>query len=221
MYLSKVTINPSGNPAEAFKAIYSNGTYSTHQSLWKLFSKEEERQFLFREEIQQNGLPLFYILSANPPAKSNILKAQIKPFNPQLKKGQRLAFNLRANPTIGVTDDEGKVKRHDVMMHTKRQAKHENRSDEEIWELMEQAARQWISNEKRLTEWGIQLDTLPDVRTYTQHRSKKQGRLIQYSSVDFQGTLRVVEPERFLQSYAKGFGRAKAFGCGLMLIRCV
>ena len=221
MYLSKVTINSSGNPAEVFKKIYSNGTYGIHQSMWKLFTTEEKRQFLFREEIDGSGLPFFYVLSANSPAKSKILKTEVKPFNPQLKKDQRLAFSLRVNPTITTKDSKGKGKRHDVMMHAKHQLRHENRPDEEVCEFMEQAAREWMSDEERLARWGIQLDTVPDIKTYTQHRSRKKKELIQYSSVDFQGTLRVVEPEKFLSAYAGGFGRARAFGCGLMLIRSV
>jgi CRISPR system Cascade subunit CasE len=39
--------------------------------------------------------------------------------------------------------------------------------------------------------------------------------------LDFEGMLVVEAPELFLASVAQGFGRAKAFGCGLMLIRRV
>jgi CRISPR system Cascade subunit CasE len=31
--------------------------------------------------------------------------------------------------------------------------------------------------------------------------------------------LEVVSPDVFLEALARGFGKAKAFGCGLMLIR--
>ena len=80
----------------------------------------------------------------------------------------------------------------------------------------------WFSNEKRLVQWGITLDVLPNVHSYTQHKSKKKnGNFIQFSSVDLEGIITVTEPEKFLQQYFKGFGRAKALGCGLMLIRAV
>jgi CRISPR system Cascade subunit CasE len=40
-----------------------------------------------------------------------------------------------------------------------------------------------------------------------------------FSRVDFSGVLTVENPHAFLPALATGFGRARAFGCGLMLIR--
>jgi CRISPR system Cascade subunit CasE len=37
--------------------------------------------------------------------------------------------------------------------------------------------------------------------------------------VDISGVIEVREPDRFLSALARGFGRARAHGCGLMLIR--
>jgi CRISPR system Cascade subunit CasE len=37
--------------------------------------------------------------------------------------------------------------------------------------------------------------------------------------LEFAGVLTVRDPARFLAALAQGFGHAKAFGCGLMLIR--
>ena len=42
---------------------------------------------------------------------------------------------------------------------------------------------------------------------------------IRFSVLDFTGVLEVRDPAAFLAAIARGFGRAKAFGCGLMLIR--
>jgi CRISPR system Cascade subunit CasE len=39
--------------------------------------------------------------------------------------------------------------------------------------------------------------------------------------LDINGVLTVKDPERFLVALASGFGRARAFGYGLMLIRRV
>ncbi len=41
----------------------------------------------------------------------------------------------------------------------------------------------------------------------------------QFSRLDFTGLLTVTDPAAFLTALACGFGRARAFGCGLMLIR--
>jgi CRISPR system Cascade subunit CasE len=42
---------------------------------------------------------------------------------------------------------------------------------------------------------------------------------IKIGVLEFEGLLRVTSVEAFLAALARGFGHAKAFGCGLMLIR--
>ena len=46
-------------------------------------------------------------------------------------------------------------------------------------------------------------------------KGKKSG----FSSVDFLGDLKITDVENFTSALFKGVGRAKAFGCGLLLIR--
>ena len=49
---------------------------------------------------------------------------------------------------------------------------------------------------------------------------RKLGRHgIVVSTLDFEGELRVTDPEAFLSALSNGIGPAKAFGCGLMLVR--
>jgi CRISPR system Cascade subunit CasE len=55
-------------------------------------------------------------------------------------------------------------------------------------------------------------------RTLDLMRRPKPARL---GILDLEGVLQVREPDRFLEALTAGFGRAKAFGCGLMLIRRV
>ena len=40
-----------------------------------------------------------------------------------------------------------------------------------------------------------------------------------FSTLDFDGILTVNDPAAFLLALSRGFGAAKAYGCGLMLIR--
>jgi CRISPR system Cascade subunit CasE len=44
-------------------------------------------------------------------------------------------------------------------------------------------------------------------------------RVIAFSVLDLEGVLEVQSPDRFVDALTRGFGKAKAFGCGLMLIR--
>ncbi|OCA55000.1 type I-E CRISPR-associated protein Cas6/Cse3/CasE [Photorhabdus namnaonensis] len=224
MYLSKVVLRQSSQTANILAKMGANGVYTSHQLLWKLFSSDEKRQFLFREESGIIGLPVFYVLSrTSPQTQSPLFEVETKAFYPQLQAGQRLAFKLRVNPTICITDSAGKRRRHDVLMHAKFMARQQGETNQgKIKAVMDDAARNWLLNSRRMQQWGIQFDNLLDVEGYTQHRSvKKHGQKIQFSSVDFQGLLTVTNDELYLEQYAKGFGRAKAMGCGLMLIRSV
>ena len=64
--------------------------------LWQLFHQQSERQFVYRQELMPNGLPVFWVLSQVAPDETNAQwQIQTKSFTPQLKVGQRLAFKLR------------------------------------------------------------------------------------------------------------------------------
>jgi CRISPR system Cascade subunit CasE len=224
MFLSKITLVPTSQSAVELAILAKNGVYASHQLLWKLFPNDSERNFIYREEQGSNGRPFFFVLSKNKPHLiDSIFEVHTKRFTPVMNKGDRLAFKLRMNPTICVSDSEGKSRRHDVMMHAKKKAQSEGiRDSQDIKILMKQAAIAWFAEQDRLTQWGISLDCLPDIESYMQHASqKKRAHSIKFSSVNYQGILTLVDPEVFRQKYAEGFGRSKAMGCGLMLIRPV
>lgn len=223
MYLSKATMQRSTQAAKEFLSIKSSGDYASHQLIWKLFEPNQlKRNFLYREETTAAGASEFYILSETEPAQdSPLFSIQSKPFSPRIDKGSRLAFRLRVNPTVTTKDENGKQKRHDVMMHAKHLARESGEQNAQtIKEAMNQAATEWLTNEQRLEQWGISLDVEPEVESYTQHRSKKNKKeTIRFSSVDYQGLLTVQNTEKFLNQLYCGFGHSKGFGCGLMLIK--
>jgi len=225
MYLSKVSFQASQQAKQLLLGFGGKGVYSDHQILWQLFTEEEQRSFLFRQEGDEGGKTFFVLSTVEPKVDNSIFQVQSKSFMPNLKRGQRLSFKLNANPTVCVTDEQGKSKRHDVMMHAKRTAKERGvTGNEDIRVIMEQAAQEWLANAKRLETWGFTLDFLPEIQSYRQHvshKGQKQNKQdkIQFSSVDYQGVLTVQDPERFITQLEKGFGRAKSLGCGLMLIK--
>lgn len=220
MFLSKVTMMSSPQTARELAKLQRNGVYASHQLIWQLFSNDEERSFLYREEKGATGMPEFYVLSkTEPQARLPIFSCVTKVFEPKLEKGQRLSFKLRVNPTVCVKGEDGKQRRHDVMMQAKYNVKDELSDTQSLKMHMEQAAISWLSNEKRLDEWGITLDFQPAIDGYTQHKVQKKRHQIQFSSVDYQGMLTVQDPLKFINQYAKGFGRAKGMGCGLMMIK--
>lgn len=58
-----------------------------------------------------------------------------------------------------------------------------------------------------------------DAYRQQQIRRGKDRQMIQFSSVDYTGVLVINEPALFLQRLAQGFGKSRAFGCGMMMIK--
>lgn len=54
---------------------------------------------------------------------------------------------------------------------------------------------------------------------YRWHALPQKGRSAGFSSIDFEGEIEVLDPTLFVESLFSGIGPAKAFGCGLMLVR--
>lgn len=124
MYFSRIRIRPD---VRDLHLLVSGNGYGSHQLLWKLFSGEEKRSFLFREEIAREqipfrkgvkGEPVFYTVSESQPISDHPLFAvDSKRYAPKIANGERLAFRLRANPTVA-RKEAGKKNspRHDVVM---------------------------------------------------------------------------------------------------------
>ncbi|MFP2769928.1 type I-E CRISPR-associated protein Cas6/Cse3/CasE [Oceanisphaera sp. KMM 10153] len=273
MYLSRVRLGDSQAAKSELVKTMSKGVYGHHQLLWRLFTQEQQRGFLFRHEQSDgrqapSGEPVFYVLSREKPDNSSqLFDVESRSFSPQLKAGDKLAFQIRVNPTV-----YRQGKRHDVLMDAQRQWLHQEAkqcslaaegskkqlkhqlldlaSDEDIvrWKtvvasgqyrdalaarlgrgatidlalktLSEQALLDWWQDRCPQMgihclehEGGVQIDG------YLQHaiKGKKAGAV--FSSINLSGTLTVEEPELLLDSLYQGVGRAKAFGCGLLMIR--
>jgi CRISPR system Cascade subunit CasE len=125
MYFSRVSIHP-----EFFKSAQSGkspvqDSYRVHQRLWQLFTKEKKRTFIYREEIAREqvgtragvrGEPVYYLVSnAKPVTDNSIFKVENREYTPKLEVGDKLQFDLRANPVI--TRNGCK---HDVVMDAQR-----------------------------------------------------------------------------------------------------
>lgn len=233
MYLSRVRFLSGHTAHSALLSIQRKGSYASHQLLWQLFTEQQQRNFLFREEqsnglTSQRGMPEYLVLSQTAPElNSELFHIETKLFAPKLNEGDQLAFRLRANPTVSskAGDATGKRgQRHDVMMHAKKSAQAEGITDPIVLkQQMEQAALDWLVKDERAAALGARFDAQPAVMAYSQHQTSKQAQqpVISYSAVDYEGVLTVIEPELLLNQIATGIGRAKAFGCGLMLLRRV
>ena len=195
-------------------------TASSHRLVWALFADgpNRRRDFLWREE----GPGRFMTLSARPPNRlDDLFDLDSQEFAPALVAGDRLGFTLRANPVIARSAGPGqRGKRHDVVMdalhHLPIGERTAHRPDAVIT-----AGRAWF--ERQGTTHGFEPDKGIDVEGYDTLRIPRDhgGEAAKFGVLELKGVLKVQDPKRFIGALATGFGRARAFGCGLMLIRRV
>lgn len=230
MYLSSVRLDLNCLTRAELFDVLEGGAYTAHQLLWRLFPglSRDQRPFIFRQEMEEDstgrgsGLPRFYVGSDRPPEAMEGFEIQCKPFTPQLAQGERLAFRLRANPTVAKPMGHGqRSHRADVLMNARQPFPKGERTSSACVEAMDVAARDWLN--RRAESCGFTLPVAPEVGAYRQHTlsKKDQGKPIRYSSVDYEGLLEVADPEQLKHTLQTGIGRAKAFGCGLLLLRRV
>ena len=225
MYFSRVELSRTGpGVAQLLKAM-SADDYRHHQFVWQLFNGVPERDFLYRREDAGNW-PRYYTVSAREPSDSvGLWNIETKPFSPKLSEGMALAFSLRVNPVVTRKDETGKPRRHDVVMDQKRKIgfkdlpAHQRPS---LPHLMRDAGLEWLASRSDRSGFTFESD-LVTADGYEQHRSVKRGggKLISFSTLDFGGMLTVTDASAFEQALFNGIGPAKAFGCGLMLVRRV
>lgn len=215
------------NPAEQGRRLDAH-----HRLLWALFSDGPERQrdFLWRAE----GQGMFLTLSARPPKTSELFDPPaVKPFAPALCKGDRLKFSLRANATRtekkGSLSASGKEqKRHiDLVMdrlHSipgRSTFKEDERSDRALhrMRLAQAAATDWLSVQGFRSGFKLIRAEVADYFTVVLPEQRNRQKRPQFGILDVAGHIEVIDPDLFLNQMAQGFGRAKSYGCGLMLIR--
>lgn len=217
MYLTKASLSRTPSvkaldlllmPSEA-----GNRTDAHHRLLWTLFadSADRTRDFLWREE----GKGTFLILSERAPIQSELFANVVsKPFAPDLGPGDRLRFALRANATR--SKDRKRV---DVVMDAlyvlPSEERAERRMDVATSEGSAWLQRQGATHGFRIVDCVASDYSVHALPAYRGPRDKRP----QFGILDLEGELQVMNPAAFVSAVAKGFGRAKAFGCGLMLLR--
>lgn len=185
-----------------------------HNLLWSVFadSPDRRRDFLWRED--QSGR--FLTLSARPPLQTDLFEPhQVKIFNPILARGEKLMFQIRCNATR--LKQEGQ--RVDVVMDALRSIPSEHRAEHRM-RLASDEGKAWLSRQGVKAGFEVIGAEAQDysVEALPRNSGLRKGQP-QFGIIDLSGQIEITEPDIFIQRLANGFGRAKAFGCGLMLIR--
>lgn len=189
--------------------------YEHHRRIWRLFPEESEEHrqadeanrsgFLFRVEDNRPGNPARVLVqSSRPPQHAEgITLIATRTVNPQPTGGQRLAFLLTANPIKNIKDaqlTEKPGKRRDTCR---------------VPLIREQEQRDWLARKLAGAAQIEAVSVLPHQPIFFR-RGNRAGKLV---TVTFEGVLRVEDPLPLVQRLQSGIGPAKAFGCGLLLVR--
>lgn len=197
-----------------------------HRLVWALFADtpERERDFLWRAE----GGGRFLILSHRPPAADGaglFDPPVVKDFAPDLKSGDRLNFVLRANATRTrkTPGAHGRGVRVDVVMdaiHALPSGRVSDARRDGRLEAAQVAGTTWLAGQGAQAGFTVEDAVVSDysVVPLPAHIGPRKGQP-QFGVIEIGGHLRVTEPDLFVGRLVQGFGRARAFGCGLMLIR--
>lgn len=248
MYFSLIRLRRDVSPKE-IAGLVRGDEYSLHKLVWDVFSDgpDRKRDFLYRYEFI-NGWPTFYTVSAREPEDSkDFWEIHPKVYKPNISQGERLAFKLRANPVqydkkerteaeievwlasrkvLGLKEKLHTKKRirHDVVMETKtrlnfKATPHNKRPN--VAELIQEAGFAWFKGcEKEKGFFVNETDVRVDGYNQQKFFKGKGTKPITINTIDFNGILTVTDPNTFIEeSLYKGIGPAKAFGCGLMLVR--
>lgn len=185
-----------------------------HKLIWAAFADEADRRrdFLWREEADGS----FLTLSARPPMQMDLFDLfQSKPFTPSLSAGDTLSFALRVNATR-TKRGAGRV---DVVMDALYAIPRDARAAAKS-QIVQSEAAIWLGRQGSKAGFTLRSLTGADYTTLTlpDYRGPRKGQP-QFGVLDLTGNLTVTDPKVFVEQLGRGFGRAKAFGCGLMLIR--
>lgn len=191
--------------------------YEWHRAIWKIFPEksEDDRDFLFTCLDRRQGRNMPIILLSNEKPRWQISEAVSLLDEPKsladlsFKVGQMLRFKLTANPTKILTEQNDEKRKIRVPL------------------IKEDQQAAWL---KRKLDGIV---TIKKVVVQNEaplyfNRKGKAGKIV---PVSFEGILRVDNSEMFINelyqkrdkdgNYCAGIGPAKAFGCGLMLVRRV
>lgn len=229
LYFSRLSLNryaPTRSLSHLLDPEDDNARADAHHRLiWTLFgdAKDRPRDFLWRAD----GKGRFYTLSARPPLTNDLFcPPETKAFEPKLKPGDRLQFSLRANATrdraavsrMDTTARRGQSRRVDVVMDLLRAVPGPERARERM-RLAQPAAEGWMARQGAAKGFAPRAVAVEEYRVLELGRGARRG--LTHGVLDLAGEIEVTDPAAFLPALASGFGRAKAWGCGLMLIRRV
>lgn len=232
MFLHKITADKKY--WQRHKSDYLRNGYFIHQQIWSLVRQDQQqtRDFLFNIDYDPyKNVNHILLLSPNQlQGNSKFLIESVK-YNPLLSQGEKLRFKLRANPIVKRKFDN-KQKEFNVVINAIEMKKQQGDylQDSSLDELIHDVGMEWLMRKGEQHGFSIIFQQIHE-ETRFKYPQVNIGNEFEYQvksetkpeflirTLDFDGILEVTEPELFKTALLKGIGSAKAFGCGLMLIK--
>jgi CRISPR system Cascade subunit CasE len=208
-------VDDTGKPAE-----------QAHRALWLLFDAEDDdngakRDFLWRDE----GESRYVLLSPRSPTDTHghfeLTSQPLAAFN----VGDTFSFALRVNPVVTTARTADELDKHgnrargqkiDVVQHAMKMLP-KGASLSQRAQATYDAGKAWL--EAQGSKAGFKLIVPPVVATYAPAPVEGQKtRIVTFTELDISGQIEVTDPTAFAAKLATGFGSAKAYGNGLMLL---
>lgn len=190
----------------------------THHLVWTLFGDDPDRRrdFVYRLD-QRDGRPEVMAYASRMPEGGRLWEVQGKPFSPDLRAGDRLRFSVRVNPVV----QRGRQRIdavYDALLRLRGDAGGDAGADRALVAAEQGAA--WFG--ERALRLGLEPEGVPaafDYRTQLLRKSADAGdKPFRLSTLEISGQARVTDPDALRAALAGGVGRAKAYGCGMLMI---
>ena len=198
MYLSRLDLSLGSRQVQS----ELSNPYEMHRTLSKAFGDEpdawKDARVLFRVD-ETDGKLLALVQSTIRPDWTCLTVAdgylavppEVKPFDPSVRAGQRLAFRLLANPTV-------------------------KRDGKRLGLYKEQEQTDWLKRKARENGFSV-LSAVATGMGKVKSRTA-EGRETTLLAVRFDGALEVTDAALFVKALECGVGSAKGFGFGLLSI---
>ena len=222
MYLHKISID---REALSRDRKTHQDVYSLHQKIWALASrnKNQKRDFLYRIEYDAyQNIKHIYLLAPNQISSQKNIKIAVSPrYQPQIKTDEFLFFKLRANPIIK-RKENGKAKEYRIIMDAKHQFNKNGKNYQEQFsldELIHDVGMKWLIRKGEQHGFSVKQFEVR-INNDSEYSVKPLGKKVfTLRTLDFEGKLKIVDADRFKKALFNGIGSAKAFGCGMMMIK--
>jgi CRISPR system Cascade subunit CasE len=221
MYMSRVSLRRAGSAHRALAAQLGRSAARDggHALLAMLFSEETSRSFVWREDPDDGRFRVILVSKRAPADELGIFDIVTKAYDPQIRVGETLSFVLRANPVVRRRDESGRLHKHDVAMHALRDVARDAWPTER-WKASEDAVRKWLESQGERHGFEPIQEHFQLVGSDRREIRRERGRdVVQFTSFDMSGMLVVRDVDTVRAALSSGLGAARAYGCGLLLVR--